>query len=121
MTVYIDNVRLPYGRMRMCHMWADSLAELLAMADRIGVKRKWLQKPPKAQWLHFDVIIGKRDLAISYGAILTDKYGPLEHEARAQVASGDPDQVKMGDAKLNTIALLRATHRKAKLDQGRLL
>lgn len=31
MTVYVDDVRLPFGRMIMCHLWADTLPELLAM------------------------------------------------------------------------------------------
>ena len=44
MTVYVDNMQASYGRMKMCHMVADSTDELLAMADRIGVARKWLQK-----------------------------------------------------------------------------
>ncbi len=82
MTVYVDDVRHQYGRMVMCHMWADSLPELLAMADRIGVQRKWLQTPPKASWVHFDICISKKALAISAGAILTDRYGPVEHVAR---------------------------------------
>jgi hypothetical protein len=63
-------------------MWADTLDELLAMADRIGVQRKWLQQPPKASWVHFDVGLGKKALAIKAGAILTDKYGPVEHLAK---------------------------------------
>lgn len=84
MTVYVDDVRHPYRRMVMCHMWADSLEELLAMADRIGVARRWLQEPPKASWVHFDVCLEKKALAISAGAVLTDKYGPLEHRARLE-------------------------------------
>lgn len=51
MTVYVDDVRHPFRRMVMSHMWADSLDELLAMADRIGVARRWLQQPPKASWV----------------------------------------------------------------------
>lgn len=82
MTVYVDDVRHPFGRMVMCHMWADSLPELLAMADRIGVARRWLQSPPKASWVHFDVSLGAKAKAIAAGAVLTDKFGPLEHLAR---------------------------------------
>ena len=82
MSVYVDDVRHSFGRMVMCHMWADSLDELLAMADRIGVARKWLQQPPKASWVHFDIALSKKALAINHGAILTDKYGPVEFEAK---------------------------------------
>jgi hypothetical protein len=82
MSVYVDNMRAPYGRMKMCHMWADSLDELLAMADRIGVAHKWLQQPPKASWVHFDIALSKRALAIKHGAIETDRYGPSEHVAK---------------------------------------
>jgi hypothetical protein len=82
MTVYVDDVRHRFRSMVMCHMWADSECELLAMADRIGVARQWLQRPPKASWLHFDVSLGKKAKAIAAGAVLTDKYGPLEFLAK---------------------------------------
>jgi hypothetical protein len=98
MTVFVDDMRAPFGRMIMCHMWADTLDELMAMVDRIGVPRKWLQQPPKASWVHFDISLKKKALAIDAGAVLTDKYGPLEHEARR---NGD-------QAKLDRIAALRA-------------
>jgi hypothetical protein len=73
MTVYVDDVHLPLGRMITSHMWADNLDELLAMADRIGVQRKWLQEPPKASWVHFNISLGAKARAIAAGAILTDK------------------------------------------------
>jgi hypothetical protein len=38
--VYVDNMNAHFGDMIMCHMVADSNDELLAMADRIGVKRR---------------------------------------------------------------------------------
>jgi hypothetical protein len=97
MTVYVDNANIPYRGMRMSHMWSDTLPELLAMVDAIGVRRKWLQKPPKASWVHFDISHGKKQLAIARGAVLTDRYGPAEHEARRK---GD-------QAALDRIALLR--------------
>ncbi|MBS7812298.1 DUF4031 domain-containing protein [Roseococcus pinisoli] len=97
MTVYVDDVRHQFGRMVMCHMWADSLEELLVMADAIGVQRKWLQVPPKASWVHFDIALSKKAQALKLGAVLTDKYGPLEHLARQK---GD-------EAKLEQITQIR--------------
>lgn len=69
MAVYVDDMRARFGRMVMCHMAADTLSELLAAADRIGVSRKWLQQPPKASWVHFDIALSKRAIAIRHGAI----------------------------------------------------
>lgn len=91
MTVYVDDVRLEFRSMVMCHMWADTLDELLAMADRIGVARKWLQRPPRASWIHFDIALSKKALALKAGAVLTDKYGPVEYEARRK---GDREKVR---------------------------
>lgn len=82
MAVYVDDARNRWGRFRMAHMWADTREELLAMADRIGLQRRWLQEPPKAKWLHFDVSQAKRRLAIEHGAIATDRYGAIEHAAK---------------------------------------
>lgn len=98
MSIYVDDVANKFGNMTMCHMWADSLEELLEMADKIGVQRKWLQQPPKASWVHFDIALSKKKLAIENGAILTDKYGSLEFIAK-----------KTGDlAKLSLISECRA-------------
>lgn len=90
MAVYVDDVRHPYGRMVMCHLWADTIEELYSMVDTIGVDRKWLQQPPKASWVHFDIALSKKALAIKAGAILTDKFGPLLHVARL---AGDDERV----------------------------
>ncbi len=68
MPVYVDDMRAPFGRMRMCHMIADSTDELLTMADRIGVARKWLQHPGTTHE-HFDIALSKRALAVAQGAI----------------------------------------------------
>lgn len=72
MTVYVDDMRASFGRMVMCHMLADSTDELLAMADRIGVQRKWLQKSGTTHE-HFDIALSKRALAVKAGAIEIDR------------------------------------------------
>jgi Protein of unknown function (DUF4031) len=86
MSVYVDGGSYAFGRMKMCHMVADTTAELLEMADRIGVTRRWLQKPGTAQE-HFDVCKSKRALAVAAGAkevgrsefvaVIRGKRGPL--------------------------------------------
>lgn len=68
MAVYVDNMRAAFGRMKMCHMIADGSDELLAMADRIGVDRKWLQKAGTPHE-HFDIALSKRALAVAAGAV----------------------------------------------------
>lgn len=108
MSVYVDDVRHRYGRMVMCHMWADTEAELFAMADLIGVARKWIQRPPKASWVRFDISLGKKADAIRHGALLTDRFGPLDHEARRLMASGRPDFVEIGKRKLDRVQAARA-------------
>ena len=108
MTVYVDDVRHRYGRMQMCHMWADSLDELLLAAVKIGVPVKWLQSPPKASWTHFDVSLSMKAKALAQGAVLTDRYGPLEHLARQALRSGDPDEIMRARRKLKQIARCRA-------------
>jgi hypothetical protein len=67
MTVYVDDYRAPYGRMLMSHMVADSEAELHAMADRIGVARRWYQGD------HYDVCQSKRAMAFDLGAVSITK------------------------------------------------
>ena len=51
----------------MCHMIADSTEELLAMADKIGVQRKWIQKAGTYDE-HFDICQSKKAKAIQLGA-----------------------------------------------------
>lgn len=67
MAVYVDNMHAKFGRMIMCHMVADTKEELLEMADRIGVQRKWIQKEG-TRHEHFDVSLGAKEKAIALGA-----------------------------------------------------
>lgn len=63
MTVYVDDMQASFGRMILCHMIADTEAELHAMADRIGIARKWHQGN------HYDIAQSKRRLAVAAGAV----------------------------------------------------
>ena len=65
--VIVDDMKAPFGRMVMCHMMADTSEELLEMADKIGVDRKWIQRPGQLGE-HFDICKSKRALAIENGA-----------------------------------------------------
>ena len=69
--VYVDDMyNSPvgqFGRMKMSHMMADTTEELLDMADKIGVVRKWIQYPGTNRE-HFDVCMSKRKKAIEFGA-----------------------------------------------------
>jgi len=66
--VYVDYPIWKYGRMKMCHMVADTLSELHDMANIIGVDKKHFQgKDPKRP--HYDICKSKREIAIKNGAI----------------------------------------------------
>lgn len=68
MSVYVDDMTAAYRGMTMCHMGADTTEELLAMADLIGVQRKWIQSA--GTWReHFDICLTKRARAVRLGAI----------------------------------------------------
>lgn len=98
MSVYVDRVAIGYGRMLMCHMIADSPDELHAMADRIGVARKWFQAPPKASFWHYDIAKSKRDLAIAAGAIDCDRNTFVAHLRRIRESKVFGDLVAINQA-----------------------
>lgn len=65
--VYVDDAKIKFGRMTMCHMIADTTAELLSMADTIGLDRKWIQDAGTYRE-HFDVCLSMRAKAVASGA-----------------------------------------------------
>ena len=65
--VYVDHMRTPFRRMVMCHLFADTTEELLAIVDQIGVQQKWIQKAGTPHE-HFDICLSKRALAVAAGA-----------------------------------------------------
>lgn len=69
MSVYVDEPIWPFGRMKMCHMIADTRAELDAMADRIGVARRWVQYPNDPHRVHYDICKSMRVKAVAFGAV----------------------------------------------------
>jgi hypothetical protein len=70
--------------MVMCHMFADTLAELHAMAERIGMRRAWFQP---LSFPHYDVAQGRRAQALTFGAVEVDRRGG--HEIRKRLRA-DP-------------------------------
>lgn len=72
MAVYVDDFHATalgaFGRMKMSHMIADTRSELDAMADRVGLNRRWIQHPGTHRE-HYDICKAKRAMAIACGAI----------------------------------------------------
>lgn len=68
--VYVDECVWPFGRMMMCHMLADRVEDLHAMADKIGIARRWFQNK---RYPHYDICKSKRALAVKLGAIEIDR------------------------------------------------
>ncbi len=88
MSVYVDRARNGYGRMVMCHMIADTPADLHAMAEQIGIARRWFQTSPPASFPHYDIAQSKRTLAVEAGAIDCDRRTFVEHLRRLRPAWG---------------------------------
>lgn len=91
MTVYVDDMsNYPMGkfrRMKMSHMIATTEAELHAMADAIGVNRKWYQGD------HYDICLSKKKEALKLGAVLVSlrQLAALSYLQKFGHAMGDPE------------------------------
>lgn len=90
MTVYVDSMRAPFRGLIMCHMIADEPEELRAMADLIGVARRWEQEG------HFDIGLSKRALAVAGGAveITLRQCGCMNMRRRVTGSLGPPEEAE---------------------------
>lgn len=107
MTVYVDESIFPYRGQKYCHVWADDVEELHAAAQAVGLRRSWFQEPPKASWSHYDCAPRIRSLLVRNGAVECDKYGPIRHLARLDIASGDPVGIVRGRCRLVILEIVR--------------
>lgn len=95
MPVYVDDMHLypmgQFGRMKMSHLLADTDEELHAMADKIGVARRWHQAPPRHD-SHYDIALSKRAQALAHGAISITlrQASAMNLRRRATGQLGDP-------------------------------
>ncbi len=88
MSVYVDGERNALGSMIMCHMFADSLSELHAMAEAVGMKREWFQP---LSFPHYDVSLSRRTVAVSKGAVQVDRREGVAIRKRVRAAFTEAD------------------------------
>lgn len=77
--IYVDALidwGVKFGRAgpEWCHMTADTLEELHAFAERLGLKKAWFQDHKRHP--HYDLTRNKRAMAVRFGAKeeTTDEY-----------------------------------------------
>lgn len=85
MAVYVGVPMWPFRNMIMCHMFADTEKELDDLAQRLGMRPEWKQKPDRpagriSGLVHYDIAKSKRAQAIKMGAVACDT---LEEEIDA--------------------------------------
>lgn len=95
MPVYVYDMKAPFGNMLMCHMIADTTEELLAMTEKIGVQRRWIQYPGTPDE-HFDISLSKRKLAVQHGAIEIPmrQLGAMSLRMRVESRLGKPEEAE---------------------------
>ncbi len=99
------------------------------MADRIRVKLKWIQGHPvlsfgshrNASWLHFDIALSKRTLAVKFGAIEKVRFGSAVHTAKlrlaAAISAGNDDAIRAARERLASFEAIRVRHHGAQARQ----
>lgn len=94
MAVYVDAIqewgaRPGFRYSRSCHMYADTLAELHAMAAAIGMRREWFQD--RDGFPHYDLVPSRRMRAVELGAVQHTRYQMVQFARwkRGVAASGN--------------------------------
>lgn len=77
MSVYVDPLmncerHAKWRWSQGCHLFADTVEELHAFAQRIGLKRAWFQTPER--FPHYDLNANRRKAAVLAGAV--ELHGP---------------------------------------------
>lgn len=76
MSVYVDDLAEHGWRLGpSCHLFADSVPELHAFADRLGLKRAWFQldEGKRRPIPHYDLTAKRRAAAVALGAVEVDR------------------------------------------------
>ncbi|MEE4156199.1 DUF4031 domain-containing protein [Pseudomonas viridiflava] len=71
MAVYVDAEGIKWRGREWSHLVADSLDELHAFADKLGLRRSWFQS--KTLYPHYDVTKSVRTRALAMGAHGADR------------------------------------------------
>ncbi len=108
MPCYVDQIqKWPGGgrtfRDGSCHLIADTLDELHAMADRIGMKRAWFQPAP-ASAPHYDLVPSRRAKAVALGAIELNRADFVAVVRRLRAARIAWAEKRVADAKSEVLA-----------------
>lgn len=118
--VYVGKREYPYRGMLMSHMVADSLEQLHAMADGIGVDRKWFQDKPGKP--HYDISKGKKSLALELGALEVGERDIIralkgELEIKCCVITYCPDEGQKKADKIEYFSLGKGYHWPIRMDK----
>lgn len=90
MTVYVDDAVIWWRGQRWAHLMADTLQELHAMAEQLGLPRRAFQDKPSGA--HYDVTVELRERALQLGATAISRHADRERvravirNARAQAS-----------------------------------
>jgi hypothetical protein len=76
MAVYVDDAVHLWRGQRWAHLMADTLEELHAFAEALGIPRRAFQD--KASGAHYDLPAPLRDEAVALGAIAISRHADRE-------------------------------------------